>query len=213
MIKFWINQEFSVEGLRAWQSNPPISQFNSPCNEFTSVWSLCVYNITMWHTASSKLQTKHDEISNSLQKEHLIEVVSVISWNTDVSTDTIVIRQYISVSLSVCIRHISTDVSASCHRWILSLPRRLYYLNSRSGAAAQFNICILCMHHNRTTQHDSNVLIRNKSSYSHKQHQRRTELNPDMPCCRLIRLCNILVILVNPLIYHICSTSFKHAYI
>ena len=26
------------------QSNPPISQVNSPCNEFTSVWSMCVYN-------------------------------------------------------------------------------------------------------------------------------------------------------------------------
>ena len=26
------------------QSNPPISQFISPCNEFTSVWSMCVYN-------------------------------------------------------------------------------------------------------------------------------------------------------------------------
>jgi len=26
-----------------WQSNPPISQFNSLCNEFTSVWSMCVY--------------------------------------------------------------------------------------------------------------------------------------------------------------------------
>jgi len=26
------------------QSNPPISQFNSPCNEFMSVWSMFVYN-------------------------------------------------------------------------------------------------------------------------------------------------------------------------
>jgi len=26
------------------QSNPRISQFNSPCNEFTSVWSMFVYN-------------------------------------------------------------------------------------------------------------------------------------------------------------------------
>ena len=26
------------------QSNPPISQFNSMCNEFTSVWSMFVYN-------------------------------------------------------------------------------------------------------------------------------------------------------------------------
>ena len=27
-----------------WQSNPPVSQFNCPCNEFTSVWSMFVYN-------------------------------------------------------------------------------------------------------------------------------------------------------------------------
>ena len=27
-----------------WQSNLPISQFNSPCNEHTSVWSMFVYN-------------------------------------------------------------------------------------------------------------------------------------------------------------------------
>ena len=27
-----------------WQSNPPFSQLNSPCNEFTSVWSMFVYN-------------------------------------------------------------------------------------------------------------------------------------------------------------------------
>ena len=26
------------------QSNPPISQFNRPCNEFTSFWSMFVYN-------------------------------------------------------------------------------------------------------------------------------------------------------------------------
>ena len=27
-----------------WQSNPPSSQFNNLCNEFTSAWSVCVYN-------------------------------------------------------------------------------------------------------------------------------------------------------------------------
>ena len=27
-----------------WESNPRISQCNSPCNEFTSVWSMFVYN-------------------------------------------------------------------------------------------------------------------------------------------------------------------------
>ena len=26
------------------QSNPPISQFSSPCTEFKSVWSMFVYN-------------------------------------------------------------------------------------------------------------------------------------------------------------------------
>jgi len=26
-------------------SNPPISQFNSPCNKLMSVWSMFVYNI------------------------------------------------------------------------------------------------------------------------------------------------------------------------
>ena len=30
-----------------WQSNPPISQFNSLCNEFKSVWSMFVYNSTV----------------------------------------------------------------------------------------------------------------------------------------------------------------------
>jgi len=39
------------------KSNPPISQFNSPCNEFTSVWSMFVYNINntgTMYTNSSK---------------------------------------------------------------------------------------------------------------------------------------------------------------
>jgi len=35
---------YSVEITR--QSNPPISQFNSLCNEFTSFWSMFVYNIS-----------------------------------------------------------------------------------------------------------------------------------------------------------------------
>ena len=29
------------------QSNPPISQFNNPCNEFMSVWSMFPCNITI----------------------------------------------------------------------------------------------------------------------------------------------------------------------
>ena len=38
----WTRVLYSVVITR--QSNPPISQFNSLCNEFTSVWSMCVYN-------------------------------------------------------------------------------------------------------------------------------------------------------------------------
>ena len=30
------------------QSNPPISQFNSPCNDFTSFWSMFVYNTDIY---------------------------------------------------------------------------------------------------------------------------------------------------------------------
>ena len=37
----WTQDKYSVITR---QSNPPISQFNSPCNEFTSVWSMFVYN-------------------------------------------------------------------------------------------------------------------------------------------------------------------------
>jgi len=38
----WTRVIYSV--VIAWQSNPPILQFNSPCDEFTSVWSMFVYN-------------------------------------------------------------------------------------------------------------------------------------------------------------------------
>jgi len=38
----WTRVPYSV--VITWQSNPPISKFNSPCNEFTSVWSMFVYN-------------------------------------------------------------------------------------------------------------------------------------------------------------------------
>jgi len=37
----WTRVLYSVVITR--QSNPPISQFNSPCNEFTSVWSMFLY--------------------------------------------------------------------------------------------------------------------------------------------------------------------------
>ena len=39
----WTRVLYSV--VITWQSDPPISQFNSPCNELTSVWSMFVYNI------------------------------------------------------------------------------------------------------------------------------------------------------------------------
>jgi len=39
------NQGTGVESVVITrQSNPPISQFDSPCNEFTSFWSMFVYN-------------------------------------------------------------------------------------------------------------------------------------------------------------------------
>ena len=38
----WTRALYSV--VITWQSNPPISQFNSSCNEFPSVWSMFVYN-------------------------------------------------------------------------------------------------------------------------------------------------------------------------
>ena len=43
-----------------WQSNPPISQFNSPCNEFTSFWWMFVYN------TCTQLQPKQSHVYNSL---------------------------------------------------------------------------------------------------------------------------------------------------
>ena len=39
----WAHVLYSV--VRTWQSNPPISHYNSLCNEFSSVWSIFVYNM------------------------------------------------------------------------------------------------------------------------------------------------------------------------
>ena len=39
----WTRVLYSV--VITWHSIQPISQFNSPCNEFTSVWSMFVYTI------------------------------------------------------------------------------------------------------------------------------------------------------------------------
>jgi len=46
------------------QSNPPISQFNSPCNEFTSFWSMFLYNkpfvsLCSIHVAIELLQPRY----------------------------------------------------------------------------------------------------------------------------------------------------------
>ena len=38
----WTRVLYSV--VITGQSNPPISQFKSMCNECRSVWSMCVYN-------------------------------------------------------------------------------------------------------------------------------------------------------------------------
>ena len=43
MYIHWTRVLYSV--VITWQWNPPISQFNSPCNEFTSFWSMFVYKI------------------------------------------------------------------------------------------------------------------------------------------------------------------------
>ena len=36
-----------VSGVITQQSKPLISQFNNPCNEFTSFWSMFIYNIKL----------------------------------------------------------------------------------------------------------------------------------------------------------------------
>ena len=43
----WTRVLYSV--VVTWQSNPPISQINSLCNEFTSVWSMFVYNTISYY--------------------------------------------------------------------------------------------------------------------------------------------------------------------
>ena len=56
-----------------WQSNPPISQFNSPCNEFMSVWSMFVYNTyTLTHSflVSKQMNTTSVSVWLSLGKTY-----------------------------------------------------------------------------------------------------------------------------------------------
>ena len=53
MCIHWTHVLYSVVITR--QSNPPISQFNSPCNEFTSVRSMFVCNSFLLHTRTITL--------------------------------------------------------------------------------------------------------------------------------------------------------------
>mgnify|MGYP007133655196 CR=1 FL=1 len=43
-------------GVITWQSIPAISQFNSPCNEFTSFWLMFVYTISQPNTKDNVIQ-------------------------------------------------------------------------------------------------------------------------------------------------------------
>jgi len=49
----WTQDKYSfvIHNYVTEQSNPPISQFNSPCNGFTSVWSMFEYNNSEVNTA------------------------------------------------------------------------------------------------------------------------------------------------------------------
>ena len=62
-----------------WQSSPPISQFNSPRNEFTSVWSMFVL---VYHTIVEKRKQKQNSfiseiflVYNSLDKWYIIHML------------------------------------------------------------------------------------------------------------------------------------------
>jgi len=63
----WTRVLYSVVITR--QSNPPISQFNSPCNEFTSVWSMFVYNTLSTNNGDSF--TFHDSVNYNLSTHNL----------------------------------------------------------------------------------------------------------------------------------------------
>ena len=57
-----------------WQSNPPIPQFNSPCNEFTSLWSMLVYNndcTIFYYNLMSKFSTSFTKWSKLLNRVSL----------------------------------------------------------------------------------------------------------------------------------------------
>ena len=58
----WTHVLYSVVITR--QSNPPISQFNSLCNEFTSVWSMFVYNTSIISIEQLKV-TNNDKLHDS----------------------------------------------------------------------------------------------------------------------------------------------------
>jgi len=56
----WSRVIYSV--VIVWQSNPSISQFNSPCNEFTSVWPMFVYKTSLYISANH-VTTTHKPIA------------------------------------------------------------------------------------------------------------------------------------------------------
>ena len=65
-----------------WLSNPPISQFNNLCNEFTSVWSLFLYNI-IYKISSSSLctllnMTSHHTVKKYNIKSWIIHLVNIV---------------------------------------------------------------------------------------------------------------------------------------
>ena len=57
------------------QSNPPISQFNIQCNEFMSVWSKSVYNISsnnVKQTPAGDLDIKVFSVIYKYRKKHFL---------------------------------------------------------------------------------------------------------------------------------------------
>ena len=51
----WTHVLYSV--VITLQSNPPISQFNSLCNEFLSVWTMFVYNKQVFKTTKTIVES------------------------------------------------------------------------------------------------------------------------------------------------------------
>ena len=58
-----------------WLFNPPISQFNSPCNAFMSVWSMFVCNIIMHNLFTTSM------ISFKVWRTGLVFIIFFMWWN------------------------------------------------------------------------------------------------------------------------------------